>query len=312
MNKNRVIIALKRTTRVGATATVLLSAGLIVNAPSKAFAQEMATDSAPNSESIPVISIVRPASGQAYTAILTVANGYVHPQSGGTAISGVTVVIRRTKGGNSQGYLNGSGAFVPNRVSLTADVRMNKQNQQVWSVGFTLPSGDYFGSYNIQAVATNVAGKQNSATASFTIETVAQKTVDQAKNWAVDDQDAYIAKYGEDTDCGHFISRVMGVTGADPGFPLTTTTQQQEHMLNSPLWQTGNMASWQPKPGDVLNITAAQKGTEFGHTAFYAGQDSQGRYMVYQGSLGGHIPQIGYYTSLDSLRSRFRIWGRLK
>lgn len=312
MNKNRVTLALTRTFRVSATAIVLLSAGLIVAIPIQATAQEMAADSIPNTEAIPAISIVKPASGQTYTVALTGANGYVHPQSGGASISGVTLVVHRTGGGNSTGYLNGSGAFVSNRYQFNAYVRVNPQNQQVWSVTFSLPSDDYIGNYSIQAVATDSAGKQGTAVASFTIQTIAQKTLDQAQYWAVDHQDEYVAMYGNDTDCGHFISRVMGSAGADTGFPLTTTTEQQNHMVNSPLWQTGNMSSWQPKPGDVLNITAAQKGTTYGHTAFYAGQDSQGRYMVYQGSLGGHIPQIGYYTSLDSLKATFRVWGRLK
>ncbi len=171
MNKDRAILNFIRIFRVSVTAAALLSAGLIVTNPSTAWAQETAAESDPNSEAIPAISIVKPASGKTYEVVITGANGYVHPQSGGAAISSVTVLIHRDSGGK-KGYLDGSGQFQDvsqgSSGSYYREAYVDK-SKGTWSVNISFPSGDFEGKYTLKALVVDNAGKQNSATAGFNI-----------------------------------------------------------------------------------------------------------------------------------------------
>lgn len=168
MNTHPVVNILLRSVSKGAVVTPLLVAALILVVPFQALAQ-LAPDATSAKEDAPVITIVKPSSGRVFRPNeLTGSDGKVPEQRDETSLTTVMVVIHRLSGGGGEGYLNGHGAFVSDRVSITAYVRP-VDGVRSWSIGTSFPAGDDIGEYGIQATARNSAGLIGTASAHFSI-----------------------------------------------------------------------------------------------------------------------------------------------
>jgi len=103
----------------------------------------------------------------------------------------------------------------------------------------------------------------------------------------------------EYTDCGRFVHQI--VHADDPHFPDVGTHTMKPYIERN--WAHGAISEGGgPQPGDVLIVNNSHAG----HTAIYGGRDADGKYIVYNASLGGHGPIEQHKKSLNF----FEIWGR--
>jgi RHS repeat-associated protein len=87
----------------------------------------------------------------------------------------------------------------------------------------------------------------------------------------------------KNTDCGVFVKASVGPY--DPSFPQSGTSNISRHLARSRLWKL--LRQDVPlRPGDVMVITGAQRGSRYGHTAVVG---SDGR--IHEASLGDHGPR---------------------
>lgn len=96
-------------------------------------------------------------------------------------------------------------------------------------------------------------------------------------------------------DCGVFVATVMRSSGADPKYPPVGTSVQYTYLVNHPeLYQIiRNPTQADLQPGDILIVTAAQRGGSFGHTWIYVGPQAGG-YTSASASLNSRAPNLGH------------------
>lgn len=77
--------------------------------------------------------------------------------------------------------------------------------------------------------------------------------------------------------CDHCVCAAVRWSGADDSLPPGNTSRQAQHFASSDKWQkvedyNGDMSKLQP--GDILVITAAERGSAHGHVVVYAGYEA--------------------------------------
>jgi N-acetylmuramoyl-L-alanine amidase len=95
-------------------------------------------------------------------------------------------------------------------------------------------------------------------------------------------------------DCGAFVSVVMRASGADPNYPLSGTSVQQDYVESHPGKYTivkNAQSTADLKPGDILIVNEGAGTGTSGHTLIYIGP--HGAYNEASASLQDRMPNLG-------------------
>lgn len=118
-------------------------------------------------------------------------------------------------------------------------------------------------------------------------------------------------------DCGAFVGIVMRLSGLDPNYPQSGTSNQQSYVASHPdkyqVIQSGPSTDIKSlQPGDILIVNAGGGQGAAGHTMIYVGPQTGG-YNEASASMGSRMPSLGTISSLNDVLGRgYYLIARLK